>query len=122
MRNKLVAALLALAVATPALAEQWDFVLTNQTGKGIKLVEVSPTGAADWQKNQVDPDTTKAGVVAPGARTTIHFDRNENICKYDVRATFADDTTLVWTGINVCDNAYVTLKLTGNGVPSFTAN
>ncbi len=122
MRNKLVAALLAFAVATPALAEDWDFVLTNQTGKGIKLVEVSPSGAATWQKNKLDPETSKSGVLGPGGRTTIHFDRDEKTCKYDVKATFADDTMLVWTGINVCDNAYVTLKLTGNNVPTFTAN
>ena len=40
---------LALFVASPALAEDWDFVLTNGTGKSIKMVEIAPTGSTDWK-------------------------------------------------------------------------
>ena len=37
-------------------------------------------------------------------------------------AAFADDTALVWTAINVCDNSYVTVKVNASGTPTFTAN
>ena len=39
-----------------------------------------------------------------------------------MKATFADDTALVWTAINVCDNSYVTVKVNASGTPTFTAN
>ena len=36
MRKTLIMAAVALVIATPALAEDWDFVLVNNTGKEIK--------------------------------------------------------------------------------------
>ena len=120
MRKTLIMAVAALLVATPALAEAWDFVLTNSTTKEIKLVELAPTGTTDWQKNIVD-EGLKTVELTPGKRGTIHFDKGA-ACKYDVKATFADDTSMIWTGINVCDNSYVTLKLSAAGAPTFTAN
>lgn len=114
----MVAAMLA---ATPALADEWDFVLTNATTKEIKLVEVAPTGTQTWQKNIVDADIKKDATTKPGARMTVHFDKGAG-CKYDIRATFADDTTMVWTGFNTCDDSYVTLKISAAGAPTFTGN
>lgn len=111
----------ALAVATPALADAWDFVLINSTGKEIKLIEIAPTGTQTWQKNVIDEEVQKVKTTKAGARMTVHFDKGAQ-CKYDVKATFADDTSLVWTGINVCDNAYVTVKVNASGTPTFTAN
>lgn len=121
MRNTLIMAVAALVVATPALADDWDFILINSTAKEIKLVELAPTGTQDWQKNKTDEEVRKASPIAVGKRGTIHFDKGAS-CKYDLRATFGDDTTLLWTGINVCDNAFVTLKLNASGAPTFTAN
>ena len=106
---------------TPALADEWDFILTNSTSKEIKLIEVAPTGTQTWQKNIVDEEVKKATTTKPGARMTVHFDKGA-ACKYDVKATFADDTSLVWTGINVCDNSYVTVKINASGTPTFTTN
>jgi hypothetical protein len=110
----------AMVVATPAFADAWDFVLTNSTAKEIKLVEVAPTGTTTWQKNIVD-EGMKATSTKPGARMTVHFDKGST-CKYDVKATFADDTTMVWTGFNTCDFSYVTVKINASGAPTFTAN
>lgn len=115
-------AAVALVAASPALAEAWDFILINNSGKEIKLIEVSPTGAAKWQKNVVDEEIKKAETTKNGARTTVHFDKDGAQCKYDIKATFADDSSLIWTNVNVCDNAYVTIKLNASGTPTFTAN
>jgi len=120
MRKTLIMAVAALVAATPALADDWDFVLINSTSKEIKDVEVAPTGTQTWQKNRVE-EGQKAGALTPGKRGTIHFDKGPT-CKYDIKATFADETSIVWTNVNVCDNAYVTLKLSPAGAPSFTAN
>lgn len=104
--------------AAPALAEDWDFVLVNNTGKPIKGVDISAGGAGSWTANKIEPEM-KQSVTKVGGRMTVHFDKGSG-CKYDVKATFADDTTAIWSGINVCDNAYVTLNY-GNGTPTFKA-
>jgi hypothetical protein len=120
MRKLLLTATAAMLVATPAFADAWDFILTNSTGKEIKLIEVAPTGTTTWQKNIVE-EGMKATTTKPGARMTVHFDKGAP-CKYDIKATFADDTTMVWTGFNACDDSYVVVKVNAAGAPSFTVN
>lgn len=112
---------LALFVASPALAEDWDFVLTNGTGKSIKMIEIAPTGSTDWKPGLEEEGARRSPVIKPSAKTTVRFDRPSSQCRFDLRATFEDATTMVFSTANVCDNSYVTLKLTG-GKPSITAN
>jgi hypothetical protein len=121
MKKLAVAAAAAILVAAPALADDWDFVLINNSGKAIKTVEVAPAGTTSWQPNKIDPDFKKEGDVKPGARMTVHFDKGPG-CKYDVKLNFADASSSTWTGINVCDNSYVTVKYNAAGEPAFTAN
>ncbi len=121
MRKMLFTIVAAMSVATPAFADAWDFVLTNNTGKEIKLIELAPTGTTTWQKNIIDEQIKKDPTTKPGARITVHFDKG-TACKYDVKATFADDTSLVWTGVNVCDNSFIVVKINASGAPTFTAN
>jgi hypothetical protein len=116
-----LAAAAALVVAAPAMADAWDFVLINSSGKPIKTVEIAPTGTTTWQPNKVDPDFKKEGAVKPGGRMTVHFDKGPG-CKYDVKITFGDDSNSVWTAINVCDNSFVTVKYNAAGATTFTAN
>lgn len=120
MIRKAMMAAAALACAAPAMAEEWDFVLVNNTGKPIKAVEISAGGANSWVANKVDPEMKREGVTAAGKRMTVHFDKGSG-CKYDIKATFGDDTSTVWSGINVCDNAYVTVSY-ADGVPTFKAS
>lgn len=120
MRYLAMAAGAALVLAAPAQAEDWDFILINDSGKEIKGVELTPSGGTEWQKEVVDAERKKEALTH-GKRTTVHFDKGASQCRYDVRATFADETTTVWTGINVCDNAFVTLRYR-NGAPVFAAN
>lgn len=121
MRTKLMMLAAACVVATPALADDWDFVLTNNSGKSIKTIEISATGANSWAANKVDPEYKKDSLLKNGARMTVHFDKGEG-CKYDVKATFEDDTSGVWTGINVCDNSYIAIRYSPAGAPVFTAS
>jgi len=117
-----LAAAAAIVVAAPAMADDWDFVLINNSGKPIKTVELAPTGTTTWQPNKVDPEFKKEdATVKPGGRMTVHFDKGAT-CKYDVKLSFADSSSGVWTGINVCDNSYVTVKYNAAGAPAFTAN
>ncbi len=120
MRNTLIMAVAALVVATPAFAEEWDFVLVNNTGKEIKLVELAPTGTQNWQKNKIDETVRKLVPIAAGKRGTIHFDKEESDCRFDVKAVFADDTSLIWPNLNVCDNPFINLRIGAGGAPTST--
>lgn len=122
MRTTLITAAAALMVATPALADDWDFILTNNSGKAIKAIEVSPAGTDKWQPNKVDPEVKKEGMVKVGGRMTVHFNKEGNQCRFDVKATFEDATSSVWTGINVCDNSYITIRYNAAGAPVFAAS
>lgn len=110
-----------LFAATPALAEDWDFMLTNSSGKPIKTIELAPTGSTDWKAQTVDPEIKREPVIKSGAKTTVRFDKAEKQCRYDLKATFEDGTSLVWSGANICDNSYITLRLTGDK-PTISAN
>lgn len=120
MRYTLAIAVAMLGMSSPAFADAWDFILTNSTSKVITLVELSPTGANQWQKNAVDPQEKAKNIIA-GARTTIHFDRAAAQCKWDLKATFADATSAIWSNINLCDASFVTLKYANNS-PTAVAN
>ena len=121
MRYTLMMAVAALVVATPAIAEEWDFILTNQSGKEIKLIELAPTGTTTWQKNKAEEGIRRTETLANAARMTVHFERENNQCRFDIRATFADDTTAVWANVNVCDDSYITLRYR-NGAPVATGD
>lgn len=119
---RLVIALAALGMAvTPALAEDWDFVLINEAGKPIKTVEIAVAGSGEWKPNVKAEDMADRGEVKPKGRTTVHFDKPANQCKVDIKATFGDGATQVWSGANVCDNSYITVKL-ANGAATISAS
>lgn len=106
-----------LAFAVPAVAEDWDFVLVNKTGKTIKLVEVSLAGTGDWKKEKREEDMGE-GTIKPGADYTVHFDKDPKVCKYDVRLTLDGEATpIVWSGFDACKFAFGDFAL-NNGTPT----
>ena len=117
MKLKLTVAAGLMLSAAPALAENWDFVLVNKTGKTIKLVEVAQAGTGEWKKDMRDEDMGDSKV-RPGADYTVHFEKDAKACKYDVRLTFdGEEAPVVWTGFDACKFAFGDFALNG-GVPS----
>lgn len=110
----------ALTVAAPALADDWDFMLTNSTGKVIKSIEIAAAGTGSWAPNKFDPELRKEASVKTGGKTTVHFDKGPG-CKYDLKANFEDGTSAVWPAIDVCSNSYVIIRYDA-GKPSFKAS
>ena len=102
MVAKLLIGAALLAVAAPALAEDWDFVLVNKTGKTIKTVEVSEVGKAEWTPETLDEDMVH-DPVRNGMNHTVHYDKG---CKVDVRLTFSDGSQSVFGNFNACDYAF----------------
>lgn len=115
MRYRFLAAIGMLAVSTPAWAEAWDFVLINNSGKEITLVELSPAGAGTWAASTLYEDS-KPKPIKAAARSTIHFDKAAAQCKYDIRATFSDKSTAVFPNMNMCDLAFVTVRFDGTNM------
>ncbi|MFA9200014.1 MAG: hypothetical protein ACEQR8_02325 [Cypionkella sp.] len=113
MRIKLLAGGLLLTLATPAFAENWDFVLVNKTGKTIKLVELAEAGSGAWAKDKRDEDVS-TGKIKPGEDYTVHFEKLGEACKFDVRMTFDDDSQAVWAGFDVCKYAFGDFSLNGD--------
>lgn len=112
---------LALVAASPAMADDWDFVLINSTGKPIKTVEVAPSGTSDWKSGLEAEGERRQAVINPGARATVRLDKPAGQCRYDIRTTYADASTMVFVDANICDNSYITVKLAGDK-PVITAN
>lgn len=105
-----------VALAAPAHAESWDFVLVNKTGKTIKQVEVSDAGSGNWTKEKRDEDRG-AAKINPGDDYTVHFEKGAGACKFDVRMTFDDDSQTVWPAFDVCKYAFGDFTL-ANGAPT----
>ncbi len=112
MRYQYWVAIALLGLSGPAYADALDFILTNNTGKEISLVELSPLGAGQWQPNKVD-EGEKPKAIKIGGRATIHFDKTGTQCKWEIRATFADKSVVTFPAVNVCDDSFVTLSFKG---------
>jgi len=112
MRYRYVVAVALLGLAAPAYADALDFILTNNTGKEITLVELSPLGANQWQKNRVE-EGEKPKNIKTGGRATIHFDKTGTQCKWEVKLTFTDNSSTVFPAVNVCTDSFVVLSFKG---------
>lgn len=113
-------AVAAIAVAAPAMADELDFVLINQAGKEINKVEITPAGSQTWVASRANEG--RATEVRPGDRMTVYFERTGQTCTFDVKATFKDSTSAVWSRVNVCDNPFVTLRMGADGRTSHTGS
>ncbi len=108
-----IAVLAFTVLATPAKDTDWDFLLYNYTADVIEKIEIAPAGSGNWTPNRGELESGSGGKVAVGQKTTVLFDKAANVCRFDIRATFDDRTTAVWSGINLCDNAQVVVFLRG---------
>lgn len=99
----MVGALLAAATATAAWAAAQDFTLHNSSGHVIVTLNVSPSDSNQW-----GPDILGRDVLGDGESAEISFDRNEDQCEWDIRATFDDGAVNDERGINLCETTDVT--------------
>ncbi len=114
MRAKLIPVFALLALSAPAMAEDWDFVLVNKTGKTIKQVEVAPSGSEGWTPEKVDEGMDSK--IRNGQDHTVHFTKDDKACKFDVRLTFVDDTAVTARGLDVCDYAFAEFSFKGEAL------
>jgi hypothetical protein len=103
-----LAAVAAVMVFSPTLASAapQDFTLVNDTGYELKSLFISPTTSNDWQDDVLGADT-----LATGASLEIHFPggRGET-CQWDMKVSYADDSSHEWTDVNLCSISKVTIN------------
>jgi hypothetical protein len=99
----LPAALLALVVATPAMAEDLVFTLINDSSVGIVEMYVSPVGEQLWGENILMVD-----VVPSGTQGDITIADGLDVCDYDLRFV-ADNGVTAEKTQNLCDMATFTV-------------
>ncbi len=112
MRKFVVAAVVALLLPTPALAEVQDFVFINSTGYVVQELYVSPSRANNWEEDVLGTDT-----LASGQRANIRFNGDSDACLYDIKLVHDDGDSAYWTGINLCEVSVVNAKYDSDGEP-----
>lgn len=75
-----IAAVIAATLSTPALAEDLEFTLQNDSSHTIAEIYVSPNESDEWGDNLLVDET-----VAPGGSGTITIADGLETCNYDLR-------------------------------------
>ncbi|RYY26176.1 MAG: hypothetical protein EOP62_11920 [Sphingomonadales bacterium] len=115
MRNLMIAAAAAVAMLVPAAAQAQDqrnFVLINGTGRTISELYISPTNENSWEEDVLGVDT-----LAELEKTAIHFADAVDECVYDLKIVHDDGDAAIWTGINLCENTFVSAQYQDDGTP-----
>ena len=103
LATRLAPALLLAALAAPAMAQDVQYELTNDSGLTLMEFYTSPVDDGTWGS-----DVLGAGVLAAGETGTVTIADGETTCDYDLRFVFEDGQELV-DSVNICDMASYTL-------------
>ena len=103
MRLFSLAAGLVATLAFPALAEDLQFTLVNNSSHAIVEMYLSPTHQDTWGENILS-----VASVDPGTEGTIDITDGEAVCDYDMRFVTAEGATLEATH-NMCEMASFTV-------------
>ncbi len=79
--------------------------IINNTGSTITRFYGSNAGSNSWEE-----DILGADVLAPGQRVSINFDDGSGYCTFDFKAQFADGSSSVENGVDVCTTGAVTFN------------
>ncbi|MBP5200995.1 MAG: hypothetical protein J6Z82_10165 [Schwartzia sp.] len=102
-----LAALFVMALSSVAFAGAQDFVLVNNTGYPIYVVNVSPASSDNWQN-----DILGSQVLGNGQMCQVNFGVGSQQY-WDINAVFEDGSSLSWYGIDLLSVAQVTLNNDG---------
>ncbi len=76
-----------LTSATVSQAEDLVFTLTNKTTGTLERFYSSPVGVDEWEEDVFGKDT-----LGPGESMKITIADGRDVCKYDMRFEFTDDS------------------------------
>lgn len=75
------------ASASASSAEDLVFTLTNKTKGTLERFYTSPVGVGDWEEDVFGED-----VLGPGETIKITIGDGRDVCKYDMRFEFTEDS------------------------------
>jgi len=96
-------ALLLAGLAAPALAQDVQYQLVNDSGLTLMEFYTSAVDEGTW-----GDDILGANVLAPGETGTVNIADGSAQCSYDLRFVFEDGSEFV-DSVNICDTASYTL-------------
>jgi hypothetical protein len=79
--------------------------VVNHSGLTITRFYGSNSGRSSWEE-----DILGNGVIPPGGSVYINFNDGSGACSFDFKAIFADGSSAVETGIDVCRVSVVTVS------------
>lgn len=82
---------------------QQNFTFVNQAGVTVTTLQVSPTGESHWGDDILGRD-----VLANGESTQIVFERGDDRCFWDLRATGEGGGEMVMMNQNLCELTTIT--------------
>ncbi len=101
----LAAAATLLIVSGSALAQsKQDFRLTNKTGYTIDKVYVAPSKSNDWEE-----DILGRGTLANGEWVDITFPKKNQVCSYDLKVVYDDNTPVEWYNFDLCEVSKISI-------------
>ncbi len=92
------------ACAAPAVAEDLQFELINNSAFTVVQFYTSPSNTDDWRE-----DVLGAEVVAPGESGTVTVTDGSDQCAYDIRVVLDDGSELT-DAVNMCDMGSYTIN------------
>lgn len=93
-----------ILAATPVMAGEQDFTLSNGTGYTIEQVYVAPSRSDDWEE-----DVMGADVLGDGEEVEIQFDSAEDACSFDLKVVYDDGEEAVWPRLDLCSISTVSI-------------
>lgn len=94
-----------LLVATPACAEDLQFVLTNASSYAVKSFFTSPQDVNRWEEDVFGENHLPAG-----NQVTITVSDDRVVCVYDMKFVMEDDSEFIETAIDLCELGEYTLS------------
>lgn len=107
MKRVALGIIMAVLFAGMAFAGAQDFVLVNNTGADIYVVNISPTSTNDWEEDILGSD-----ILEDGEEVRVNFGVGRTRY-WDIQAVFEDDSTISWYKIDLLETSRVTLARDG---------
>lgn len=92
-------------VTTTQASADRNVTIINNTGATISRFYGSNAGSDSWEE-----DILGADVLPAGSRVNINFDDGSGYCTFDFKAEFADGSSSVERGVDVCTTGSVTFN------------
>ncbi len=104
MKHLATSAALLMALAAPALAQDMEYELINNSGATLMEFYSSPSDVGVWEE-----DILGADVLPDGSSVSVTIADGRTQCDYDLRLVF-DDGDVLEDSVNICELGSYTIN------------